>query len=396
MSLLPRRQPPVHSPLKVGAILAGLRGALRGDRSAGPRALERLLRERYGSAAVLLTDSGTSALALAIGALASERTRPVALPAYGCFDLATAADAAGAAVVLYDVDPGTLGPDLDSLARALRMGADRVVMVHLHGIPVDVEAVRALAEPFGARLVDDAAQGAGAAFGGRPLGAHGEAGILSFGRGKGVTGGGGGALLLRDDPALGERLDESLAPGGRGSARELVALAAQWALARPALYAIPASLPFLGLGETHYRPPHAAHRPSQLAVGVVRESFEGAEAEAALRRGHADRLRTAFAAAGFGIPGLHAAARPGYLRCPVVASAAARRAADEMGARRLGIMPGYPIALDALGGFGARRRNPDDAFPGARLLAERLVTLPTHAMLREPDLEALERWAAAR
>ena len=75
---------------------------------------------------------------------------------------------------------------------------------------------------------------------------------MSFGRGKGVTGGRGGALLV--NPGWRGGSDESpLLPGIRG-VMEVPALKAQWLLARPWLYRIPASLPFLGLGDTVYRP----------------------------------------------------------------------------------------------------------------------------------------------
>ena len=81
----------------------------------------------------------------------------VALPAYGCYDLATAAIGSEARVVLYDLDPATLGPDEGSLRAALSAGARTVVLAHLFGIPVDVGAVRALPEADGVTIVEDAA-----------------------------------------------------------------------------------------------------------------------------------------------------------------------------------------------------------------------------------------------
>ena len=79
-----------------------------------------LITEKFKAHSVLLTDSGTSALTLAIHTLCGARSnRLVALPAYGCYDIATAADGADVKVVLYDVSPHTLGPDVTSLKRAL-------------------------------------------------------------------------------------------------------------------------------------------------------------------------------------------------------------------------------------------------------------------------------------
>ena len=222
-----RQQLPVRSPLGSKAIRSGLWAASGTAAASIARAMVSLaLRERFGVDRVVLTDSGTSALTLAIRGLDSGAGRPVAIPAYGCFDLATAVLGAGASFVLYDSDPATLGPDLDSLAKALSMGADRVVVAHLYGVPVDLLAVRALADSFGATIIEDAAQGAGASLDGMPLGSFGAAGVLSFGRGKGVTGGSGGALLLRADVAAAADPALRLKPGGRGSASEFVKLVA--------------------------------------------------------------------------------------------------------------------------------------------------------------------------
>ena len=118
-----RYQIPVHSPLSAAALLAGARAAV--SRNGGPaRAEERvlaLLRERYAPRGVLLTDSGTAALTAALlGVLRDRAGAAVTMPAYACFDVATAADGADAPVLLYDVDPHTLAPELTQVRAALR------------------------------------------------------------------------------------------------------------------------------------------------------------------------------------------------------------------------------------------------------------------------------------
>jgi len=89
----------------------------------------RHLAERFRAARVVLTRSGTQALELAlrIGAGSFRAVDPVALPAYSCFDLATAAVGAGVQVRFYDLDPSTLSPDLESVREAVRGGARVVV-----------------------------------------------------------------------------------------------------------------------------------------------------------------------------------------------------------------------------------------------------------------------------
>jgi len=77
---------------------------------------------------------------------------------------------------------------------------------------------------------------------------------------------------------------------------------------------------------------------------------------------------------------------PSYLRYPVLTADRRLCSAD---ARRLGIMPGYPLALVDLAALTPVVRNRDDRFPGARLLVEELVTLPTHGQLSTKDRDQL-------
>jgi hypothetical protein len=364
----------------------------------GDTARERVaaaLRAHFGAHEVLLTDSGTGALTLAIRAcLADAPGAAVALPAYCCYDLATAADGAGVPVVLYDVDAATLAPDLASLARALARGARAVVLVHLYGIPVDPEPVRALCTEASAWLIEDAAQGAGASLRERPLGAFGDLAVLSFGRGKGNTAGRGGALLARDARAaalLGAVRRDVLPP--RRGFKELVQLKMQWLLGRPWLYAIPSALPFLRLGETVYHAPSPVRGLSGVAACTLAVTWPLGRAEAAARWAHAARLMAA-RSGGFAPIAVPREGEAGYLRLPFVASPAARGAAGTPAARAMGVMPGYPMALCDLPGFGERVVNRTDGFPGARLLAERLITFPVHSRLSEGDVSVTADWAS--
>lgn len=389
-----RRQIPVYSPVSWSAIVAGAAAAAQGDRES--RAAARLvdtLRVRYGARDALLTNSGTSALRLAIEGAVSSTERPVALPGYGCYDLASAAEGARAPVALYDLDPTTLGPDGASLASLKRVQPAAVVVAHWFGHLADAPAAGALLPD--AVLIEDAAQGVGGILRGRPLGSFGSVSVLSFGRGKGTTGGGGGALLAHDERGMKivQRARAQLGPAPRGFA-SLAALAAQLVLGRPLLYGIPASLPFLQLGETVYHPPRPPQGATPASVAVLERIWAEADREVAIRKAHAVRLAAALARA----PSLRAVAsipegEPGYLRLPAVASdaGAARRAVATGTA--LGVAQGYPKPLSALPSLRPWLVT-TDPLPGATALAERLLTLPTHRFLRGRDLARLESWVA--
>lgn len=388
-----RRQLPVHSPLTLRALLSGLRSAV----SASDRSRERVrgeLARRYDARHALLTDSGTTALALALTMAARRRDGPAALPAYGCYDLATAADAADVEVVLYDLKPETLAPDPASVRSVLTERPSALVVAPLYGVPVEMDFLRSAAREAGALLVEDAAQSFEAYWQGEPVGSHGDVAVVSFGRGKGVTGGGGGGLLaLRPDSDRLFRAAGRQCARGRRGWRPLAQAAAQWALGRPWLFTLPASLPFLDVGETVYREPHSPAGIPAACAGVLAHSFELERSEAEKRRAHAERLRQAAVKASdidtVTVPG---DGRAGWLRFPVLArpeESQARLSSER--ARRLGIMPGYPKSLVQLDSFRHRIRNIGDGFSGTMDLVSSLFTLPSHSLMTESDFRQVEQ-----
>jgi len=250
-----RQQLPVHSPITLQSIWKAAEEAILTGSDA-QNDLRVLLAQEYAAEQTLLFGSGTQALQVAIClALRETGDSPVALPAFSCFDVGAAAVGARAQIRLYDLDPNTLGPDLDSLARVLDRGTRVVVVAPLYGFPVDWASMDGVLALHDAVAIEDAAQGYQARWRGRPLGTLGPMSVLSFGRGKGWTGGAGGALLLR---GTGARDVARLSLDRRGlldELRVLGMLTAQWLFGRPEIYWLPTAVPWLGLGETIYRDP---------------------------------------------------------------------------------------------------------------------------------------------
>lgn len=324
---------------------------------------------------MLTTASGTVALTLALQQSGSTGARPphVALPAFACPDIGTAAVAAGAHIALYDVNPDTLQPDWDSVRAALALGASHLVVTHLFGRLVDVARAQQLSEEAGAVLIEDAAQHAGASLGGVRAGGLADWGVLSFGRGKGINAGGGGALLVRDASVL-ERVSLS-PPSAAADLRHLAVAAAGELLAHPLVYGVPRALPWLHLGDTTYHPPVPPAGPSRVQLALLAAALNAEPSVVAARRaveawyeqGLADRPQLLFA------PPLEPAHR-GALRFPVRLSplAAAPLA-------RYGVARSYPRTLDAYPPLRERMPATLPPCPGAAQLAATTHTLPTHA-----------------
>jgi dTDP-4-amino-4,6-dideoxygalactose transaminase len=384
MSPVFRRQLPVASPLSAAMLAGALRDVASGrDRSDDVRAE---LRRRYGAETMFLTDSGTSALVLALR-LVAHPGDVVAMPAYACVDLVAAARFADVRVALYDVDPHTLSPDLDSVRAVLASGPAAILVAQLYGYPADVPAVRALAEAAGARVIEDSAQHAGATLHGEPAGTTGDVVVLSFGRGKGTTGGRGGALLVRAPDLASRARDEIRLPQPSTGARDLVVATASWTLGRPSLYAVPSAVPWLHLGETVY---HDAHEPEpmpRVAAALLTRTLAVADAATQRRRSNASTLLQAVrgARALRGIASI-AGGEPGFLRLPVVADATTPRAPA------LGIVRGYPAPLADEPHIAPILEGRGDSYSGARELAAGLLTIPTHHYLTRRDLQAAAHW----
>jgi dTDP-4-amino-4,6-dideoxygalactose transaminase len=367
-------------------------------------ALQTWLADAYDAPAVALLDSGTHALQIALGVASrvAGPARAIAIPAYACFDVATAAVASGFPVMVYDVDPHTLQPDLDSLAAALGAGAGVAVVAPLYGAGVPWDEIGAMAAAAGAMIVEDAAQSHGSSWRGTPAGCHSPIGVLSFGRGKGWTGGAGGAVLMRG-PAADAFGSEFELPRERASSAAILCRAvATRALGHPSRFALAAAIPWLHLGETRYRNPDAPRRMAPAAAALLHASRGAAEVEAVARRqAAADYVRCLVAIPAV-VPVLPVAdAQPGYLRFAIRLRSGIDGIGDVSRARALGIAPGYPALLPELAALRSRLAPSPrpKRYPGAEVLARELVTLPTHSYVspaeRREIIGLIERYPSS-
>lgn len=373
----------MHAPVAARTLLRALPDSWMDGRArdASARALH-LLQDAYPGRCATLLSSGTVALQLAIlaahhatGATGGAAPR-VAAPAYACPDLGTAAVGAGAALLPYDTDPATLAPDLASVERALRAGATVVVVAHLFGVVTPLAPLLALAAAHGAAVVEDAAQHAGGRADGVRGGVQAPWGVLSFGRGKGLNAGGGGALLSRDPlpPPLAEAV--AAAPVRGGGVRHLAVTAATALLAHPLPFALVRQLPALGVGATTYHPPGPLARPVPTMARLVEAALRAEPAALAARQRQRATYRDALA----GEPGVALVQPPtggvaGALREPVLTTVPLDTLAP------LGVGRGYPRTLADYPELAGALAFPLPDLPGARQLVAQLHTLPTHPLL---------------
>lgn len=146
--------------------------------------------------------SGTTALHLALAALRLGPGDEVIVPAFTMIGTVNPVRYVGATPVIVDVRPDVWTISAEAVRAAVTPRTKAVIVTHLYGHPVDVDAIRAAAP--GVAIVEDAAEAHGAEWNGRRAGSLGDIAAFSFYANKILTTGEGGMVVTaRED--LGER-----------------------------------------------------------------------------------------------------------------------------------------------------------------------------------------------
>jgi dTDP-4-amino-4,6-dideoxygalactose transaminase len=141
---------------------------------------------------------------------------------------------AGGKPVLVDIEPDTYNIDVAKIEAAITKRTKAIAPVHFAGRPVDLDPLYALANKYGLRVIEDAAQAIGTTYKGRRVGSFGDIQVFSFHPNKNITTGEGCAIVVRDE-AIKKRIellrfhgidrDVSLRHGKSGSQTYDIALA---------------------------------------------------------------------------------------------------------------------------------------------------------------------------
>ncbi len=156
------------------------------------------LERQTGAHTALLTHSCTAALEMAALLLDLVPGDEVIMPSFTFVSTANAVVLRGAIPVFVDIRADTLNLDETLIEAAITLRTRAIMVVHYAGVACDMDAILAIAARHGLAVVEDAAQGVGARYKGRPLGSIGRFGTLSFHETKNITSGEGGALLVND------------------------------------------------------------------------------------------------------------------------------------------------------------------------------------------------------
>lgn len=143
--------------------------------------------------------NGSAALDVAVVALGIGSGDEVILPAFTIISCAAAVVRAGAKPVLVDSDTLTWNMDVNQIEEKITTKTKAIMVVHIYGLPVDMDSVLALAEKYGLKIIEDAAEAHGLDYKGRPCGSFGDISTFSFYSNKHITTGEGGMVLTNDE-----------------------------------------------------------------------------------------------------------------------------------------------------------------------------------------------------
>jgi perosamine synthetase len=123
----------------------------------------------------------------------------VIIPTFSMVATANAVHHSGAKVVMVDTDLTTWNMDLAAVRRSIGPRTRAILAMHTYGQPVDMDALRVVADDNSLLLLEDAAEAHGATCRGRRAGALGDAAAFSLYGNKIITSGEGGVITTDDD-----------------------------------------------------------------------------------------------------------------------------------------------------------------------------------------------------
>ena len=165
---------------------------------------EQKMSETVGRKFGIAVSNGTAALEIAAQALGITEGDEVIMPTFTIISCAMAITKLGAIPVLVDSDLHTWNMNVDEIEAKITEKTKAIMIVHLYGLPVEVDKVLELAQKYNLKVIEDAAEMHGQTYNGRPCGSFGDISTFSFYPNKHITTGEGG-MVVTDDEELSDR-----------------------------------------------------------------------------------------------------------------------------------------------------------------------------------------------
>ena len=167
---------------------------------------EKEFAEYIGTSNCIGLNSGTDALIFSLKALGIGSGDEVITPSHTAVATVSAIISCGATPVFVDVDPVFYTIDPSLIAEAISTRTKALVVVHIYGLPCDMDVIQEIVAENGIYLVEDCAQAHGAEWKRRKVGTFGSVGCFSFYPTKNLGAIGDGGAVVTNDPTLANRI----------------------------------------------------------------------------------------------------------------------------------------------------------------------------------------------
>ncbi|MGI2800835.1 DegT/DnrJ/EryC1/StrS family aminotransferase [Photobacterium damselae] len=166
------------------------------------REFEKEFAEWVGTSYAVALSNGTLALDVALKAINIGQDDDVVVTSRTFLASASSIVTSGANPVFADVDLNSQNITADTIKAVLTPNTKAIIVVHLAGMPAEMDEIMALAKEHNLYVIEDCAQAHGAKYKGRSVGSIGHIGAWSFCQDKIMTTGGEGGMVTTNDKTL--------------------------------------------------------------------------------------------------------------------------------------------------------------------------------------------------
>lgn len=397
---MPRYIAPAGTSIKIRELAGWLLDSFNGkDRR---EELCRAIETRYGVKHCFLMSSGRAAMAMIFTLLKENNQQSqrneIVLPSYTCYSVPAAVEIAGLKVRICDIDPDTLGYDIEQLKSIDFSRVLCVVSANLYGNPDDLKAIRSITDKENCYFLDDAAQAMHSMIDQRYTGTWGDIGLYSLDKGKNITSLQGG-IIVTDNSEIAGWISEALEALPQASLKQQVMdgikLIIYTLLLKPWLYWIPAYTPGLGLGKTVYTTDYLFSRYSRSMAAISWRLFKRIDEITDQRINRAQLLIKRLT----GNPKIrfldkaNESSRPVYLRLALMIESPDDRdhLIRQLVEAGIGASHSYPQSIADLYDVESFTTIQNHQASAGRYTADHILTLPTLSYLNTNDMEKIER-----
>ncbi len=155
--------------------------------------------KRVGRKYGIAVANGSVALDVAVTLLGIGKGDEVIVTTFTIISCVSSIVRAGAIPVLVDVDPLTWNMSIDQIENKVTQRTKAIMVVHIYGLPVDMDSIISIAQKHNLKVIEDAAELIGQTYNGKPCGSFGDVSTFSFYPNKHITTGEGGMVLVDNE-----------------------------------------------------------------------------------------------------------------------------------------------------------------------------------------------------